>query len=206
MDNHGVTNQRKIRTLFGEDSSPPLFDISTSHCLLTIIWNLFFLYDATRQNDFGNLIHHWKIEYTKQSRSFFPCWLLVGLTRYFSHFSSIRIKRKYALQIRHWILPLDPAKVRILTIYYIMNPLIEKSLFWYYLIHIPITIFIDSSCIIPQQYQLAITSKIVDFHVSTNHDILLSSPQTWFKIFVTFEVVFQLPLFSISYTNIYLIV
>ncbi|EER31149.1 conserved hypothetical protein [Candida tropicalis MYA-3404] len=76
-----------------------------------------------------------------------------------------------------------------------MNPLIEKSLFWYYLIHIPITIFIDSSCIIPQQYQLAITSKIVDFHVSTNHDILLSSPQTWFKIFVTFEVVFQLPLF-----------
>ncbi|RCK65712.1 hypothetical protein Cantr_01405 [Candida viswanathii] len=72
---------------------------------------------------------------------------------------------------------------------------IDKFLFWYFLIHIPITIFIDSSCVVPSEYQLSFAQQIVDFHISTNNDILLAHPQTWFKIFVTFEVVFQLPLF-----------
>lgn len=76
-----------------------------------------------------------------------------------------------------------------------MKSNIDKFLFWYFLIHIPITIFIDSSCIIPQQYQLSISQKIVEFHISTNKDILLAYPQLWFKIFVSFEVLFQLPLF-----------
>ena len=73
--------------------------------------------------------------------------------------------------------------------------LIDKVYLWYFIIHIPITIFIDSSIVIPEQYQLSITKSILNFHITTNNDILLAYPQTWFKIFGFVELVFQLPLF-----------
>ncbi|KAL6451477.1 hypothetical protein SBY92_002819 [Candida maltosa Xu316] len=72
---------------------------------------------------------------------------------------------------------------------------IDKLFLWYFIIHIPVTILIDSSIVIPPEYQLSITKVILDFHISTNHDILLAHPQTWFKVFGAVEVVFQLPLF-----------
>ena len=73
--------------------------------------------------------------------------------------------------------------------------LIDKVYLWYFIIHIPITIFIDSSIVIPKHYQLPITKSILEFHISTNNDILLAYPQTWFKIFGFIELIFQLPLF-----------
>ena len=73
--------------------------------------------------------------------------------------------------------------------------LIDKVYLWYFIIHIPITIFIDSSIVIPKHYQLSITKSILEFHISTNNDILLAYPQTWFEIFGFIELIFQLPLF-----------
>ncbi|KAK6460984.1 transmembrane protein 6/97 [Scheffersomyces coipomensis] len=65
----------------------------------------------------------------------------------------------------------------------------------YYILHVPITILIDSSIVIPPQYLLPISHTILDFHISTNRDILLLEKPLWFKVSGFFELVFQLPLF-----------
>ncbi|KAK6198027.1 transmembrane protein 6/97 [Scheffersomyces amazonensis] len=65
----------------------------------------------------------------------------------------------------------------------------------YYIIHIPITILIDSSIIVPTKYLLPVSQHILDFHISTNHDFLLVEKPLWFKISGLLELTFQLPLF-----------
>ncbi|CCD24295.1 Ema19p NDAI_0C06360 [Naumovozyma dairenensis CBS 421] len=70
----------------------------------------------------------------------------------------------------------------------------ERTFFWYYfLIHIPITIFIDASVIIPSNWQVG--STIVSWHIQQNNDFLLWEKPLWLKICVFFELVSQLPLF-----------
>ena len=77
-----------------------------------------------------------------------------------------------------------------------MSPNTAQSLITlYHLIHIPVTLLIDSSVIIPKQYHLNLTNILVNLHVSQNKDILLLYPQTWFKTFIFIECIFQLPLF-----------
>lgn len=66
---------------------------------------------------------------------------------------------------------------------------------WYFVVHIPITVFIDSTIVVPKEWQLLVSRSIVDFHVSTNHDILLLDAPVWFKVFGAVELLMQLPLF-----------
>ena len=73
--------------------------------------------------------------------------------------------------------------------------MLNTFLFYYYLIHIPITILIDASVIIPTKYHTTLTTHLLQFHISQNNDILLLHPQTWFKAFIAIECVVQLPLF-----------
>ena len=73
--------------------------------------------------------------------------------------------------------------------------MLNQFLFVYYLLHIPITLLIDSSVIIPTKYHTALTTNLLQFHISQNNDILLLHPQTWFKSFIAFECILQLPLF-----------
>ncbi|CAK9442296.1 uncharacterized protein LODBEIA_P60390 [Lodderomyces beijingensis] len=72
---------------------------------------------------------------------------------------------------------------------------LDALVFGYYLTHIPVTLVIDASVIIPKQYHSQLTSFLVQFHTSQNKDIVLLYPQIWFKTFILVEVVFQLPLF-----------
>lgn len=73
--------------------------------------------------------------------------------------------------------------------------MLNTFLFYYYVIHIPITILIDASVIIPTKYHTLLTTTLLEFHTSQNNDILLLHPQTWFKTFIAIECFVQLPLF-----------
>lgn len=75
-----------------------------------------------------------------------------------------------------------------------MNKL-DKFYLVYFLLHIPITVLIDSNIVVPDEHRLAISKSILEFHISTNNDILLINNPLWFKLFGLVELVFQLPLF-----------
>ncbi|KAG2734093.1 hypothetical protein G9P44_003618 [Scheffersomyces stipitis] len=65
----------------------------------------------------------------------------------------------------------------------------------YYLLHIPITVFIDSTIVVPPESQLSISKSILEFHIAQNSDFLLVEKPLWFTLFGWVELVFQLPLF-----------
>lgn len=68
----------------------------------------------------------------------------------------------------------------------------------YFLLHIPTTLLIDSSVVIPSKWQWSFTKTIVDFHVSTNNDRFLVEKPLWLQYFVWWELVFQTPMFCIG--------
>lgn len=74
----------------------------------------------------------------------------------------------------------------------------DQFYFWYLIIHIPITILIDSCIIVPEEYQLTISKFLLNFHLTTNKDFLLIELPIWFKVFGIFELLFQLPFFFIG--------
>lgn len=90
------------------------------------------------------------------------------------------------------------------------NPVTTKSLhistmnwrdtfyYWYFILHIPITILIDSCLVFPRDSRHWVQNMIVDFHVHFNRDFLLKSPPLWLHVFGIFEVYFQLPVFFIA--------
>ncbi|GMG29002.1 unnamed protein product [Ambrosiozyma monospora] len=99
--------------------------------------------------------------------------------------------------------------------------------FWFFLFHIPTTILIDSSFLIPSSFNppnissylnvdlnpsiITVTSfiksslqsflnfqnSILKFHIEQNHDFMALKPPFWLKVFIFFELAFQLPLFFI---------
>lgn len=73
--------------------------------------------------------------------------------------------------------------------------LLDRLYLVYFIVHIPITVLIDSCIVVPPQHQLALSLWILDFHVTTNKDILLIDSPVWFQAFGAVELVFQLPLF-----------
>lgn len=64
--------------------------------------------------------------------------------------------------------------------------------------HIIISVLIDSTVVIPQQYQLDIQKQISEYHVTTNNDILLLNAPAWLKAFVWLELIFQVPFFLVA--------
>lgn len=74
----------------------------------------------------------------------------------------------------------------------------DSFYFSYFLLHIPITILIDSCLVLPSSQRLGIQNTLVDFHIQTNKDFLLANPPLWLKIFGAFEILFQLPFFFVG--------
>ncbi|ODV79075.1 uncharacterized protein CANTADRAFT_6254 [Suhomyces tanzawaensis NRRL Y-17324] len=80
----------------------------------------------------------------------------------------------------------------------------DKFYFLYFLIHIPITVLIDSNIVVPREYQWEISTQILDFHVETNKDVLFMGPRPiWFQVFGAVELLFQLPLFVYCIIHMY---
>ncbi|CAI8495228.1 unnamed protein product [Pichia kudriavzevii] len=67
--------------------------------------------------------------------------------------------------------------------------------FYYFVIHTPITLLMDSTFVIPHEYQLSIQSKLSEFHIKQNQDFIAIEKPLWIQIFVVWELIFQLPFF-----------
>ncbi|EDO17491.1 hypothetical protein Kpol_1058p28 [Vanderwaltozyma polyspora DSM 70294] len=74
--------------------------------------------------------------------------------------------------------------------------------YYYFLLHIPITLCIDSSVVIPLEWYPNLLQNLIKFHINNNNDFLLADKPLWLVIFVLIELVVQLPLFV--YFTIYL--
>lgn len=70
--------------------------------------------------------------------------------------------------------------------------------FLYFLLHIPITVLIDSALAIPKEYQLNVQKSLLEFHIGQNKDFLLANPPYWLTVFGWIELVLQLPFFFIG--------
>lgn len=65
--------------------------------------------------------------------------------------------------------------------------------YWYYLIHIPITIIMDSTIVVPPKFNFQ--TFLIQFHINQNKDFLMVLKPLWFQTFVWVELLFQLPFF-----------
>ncbi|CAH2355388.1 uncharacterized membrane protein [[Candida] railenensis] len=75
--------------------------------------------------------------------------------------------------------------------------------FWYFVVHIPVTLLIDSCLIVPATWQFNIQKTLVSFHIATNKDFLLDTLPLWLKVFGFIELTFQLPLFFFAAIKLY---
>lgn len=80
---------------------------------------------------------------------------------------------------------------------------IDWFYFWYFVIHVPITVLIDSCLIIPKDWQFPIQKTLVLFHIAANNDFLLDTLPLWLQVFGLVELVFQLPLFIYAAFKLY---
>ncbi|CCF57754.1 hypothetical protein KAFR_0D01080 [Kazachstania africana CBS 2517] len=64
---------------------------------------------------------------------------------------------------------------------------------YYFLIHIPITILIDSCVVITLPFESI--QSLIKWHIKENNDFLLFEKPKWLYWFVILELIFQLPLF-----------
>ena len=91
---------------------------------------------------------------------------------------------------------------QLLTVKHIMtvssNPKLDTFYRLYFLIHIPITVLVDSALVIPPAYRLAIQTKVLNFHISENKDFILLLAPSWLKVAGFVELIFQLPVFFIG--------
>lgn len=67
--------------------------------------------------------------------------------------------------------------------------------YYYFLLHIPITVCIDSSVVLPIEWYPKALQQLINWHVASNNDFLLADKPLWLVVFVVVELLVQLPLF-----------
>lgn len=70
--------------------------------------------------------------------------------------------------------------------------------FWYFVIHVPVTLLVDATMVIPKEWQLSVQKQLVGFHIAANKDFLLEKMPLWLEISGMFEVFVQLPIFVVA--------
>ncbi|GAV54834.1 hypothetical protein ZYGR_0AS01570 [Zygosaccharomyces rouxii] len=65
--------------------------------------------------------------------------------------------------------------------------------YYYFLLHIPITLLIDSAVVLPPKFHIA--GWLLSKQIEDNNDFLLWDRPLWLQAFVTLELAVQLPLF-----------
>jgi len=61
--------------------------------------------------------------------------------------------------------------------------------------HFFITVLIDCTIAVPEQYLFPIQKTLQSFHIESNNDLLVANPQPWLVGFVWLEIIFQIPFF-----------
>lgn len=81
--------------------------------------------------------------------------------------------------------------------------MIDTFYYYYFIIHIPITVFMDATICIPHEYQLNIQQILSTFHITQNKDFLCAEHELWLQIFVVWELLLQLPFFFYAIYDYY---
>jgi hypothetical protein len=68
----------------------------------------------------------------------------------------------------------------------------------YFLTHIPATLLIDAQVLLPARLVPRFAQSLLQWHISTNNDVLMANQPPWLRIFVACELVFQLPFFFVA--------
>uniref|UniRef100_A0A060T2R5 Efficient mitochondria targeting-associated protein 19 n=1 Tax=Blastobotrys adeninivorans TaxID=409370 RepID=A0A060T2R5_BLAAD len=74
----------------------------------------------------------------------------------------------------------------------------DKFYVAYFVMHLVISVVMDSGAVIPEQYQFGLQRQLNQFHIEQNNDLLMAAPPTWLKSFLWIELVFQVPFFVIG--------
>lgn len=75
---------------------------------------------------------------------------------------------------------------------------LEWLLGFYFLSHIPITLFMDLQAVLPRELYPDELTKLQKWYAKEFKDPLIQDPPSWFKSFLFCELVFQLPFFPIA--------
>jgi|SRR6056297_3498706 len=78
-----------------------------------------------------------------------------------------------------------------------MPAFIRWLFFWYFVTHIPITLFIDAQSISSMYHPPAFTN-LLRWYTETYGDFLMANPPPWFQAVVACELVMQLPFFFVA--------
>lgn len=70
--------------------------------------------------------------------------------------------------------------------------------YWYFAAHIPITLVMDSTIVVPPRFQLGFQKMLLAFHLRQNKDFLLVELPLWLRISGAFELFVQLPIFVLA--------
>lgn len=70
--------------------------------------------------------------------------------------------------------------------------------------HVPATVLMDSQALVPKSVVPKFAQRLLEFHISTNHDPLMDDQPVWFKSFILCELMFQLPFFIIGFRAFYM--
>ncbi|AMD20263.1 HDL481Cp [Eremothecium sinecaudum] len=72
---------------------------------------------------------------------------------------------------------------------------VNEQTFYYvfFILQIPIIVFIDSASVLPEKYHLA--PNVLNWYINYNNDFLLYENPIWFQWFVVVDLIFQLPFF-----------
>jgi hypothetical protein len=70
--------------------------------------------------------------------------------------------------------------------------------------HVPATVLMDSQALVPKSMVPKFAQRLLEFHISTNHDPLMDDQPVWFKSFILCELLFQLPFFIIGFRAFYM--
>nr|XP_061811708.1 sigma intracellular receptor 2-like [Nerophis lumbriciformis] len=79
-----------------------------------------------------------------------------------------------------------------------MIRLLETIFFFYFISHIPITLFIDLQPILPAQLYPQTLKDLLKWYANEFKDPLLLHPPEWFKSFIVCEGLLQMPFFPIA--------
>ncbi|CAC5358616.1 Sigma intracellular receptor 2 [Mytilus coruscus] len=68
----------------------------------------------------------------------------------------------------------------------------------YFVVHIPVAIFIDSQAIFPKWIYPGVVVDLMDWYCREFKDPMMVESPAWFKSFICCEVLFQLPFFFVA--------
>ncbi|KAG2483912.1 hypothetical protein HYH03_017233 [Edaphochlamys debaryana] len=79
-----------------------------------------------------------------------------------------------------------------------LTSILDALFLAYFIIHIPTTLLVDSQSVLPADWFPSWAREMLQWHIKTNGDHLVSSNPVWFVSMVWCETVLQMPFFFVA--------